>query len=151
MSLKIVEQASRQDITNANKYRGKGGSDEDGGETTMQHYVEDLLGGIGSRRSSIRINSLLFEEDSLQIKREMVRQKQEKQRENMEQRISLKFSANAAGARRSTRRLMVSASAEDNVLDGPNSARNTVSHVEKARVSQMNGEVFGIASSLIKK
>ena len=40
---------------------------------TMQNYVEDLLLGIGSRRSSIRVNSLLFEEDSLQIKREMVR------------------------------------------------------------------------------
>ena len=75
MSLKIVEQASRQDISNAHKYRGKGASDEDGGDSTMQHYVEDLLGGIGSRRSSIRINSLLFEEDSLQIKKEMVRQK----------------------------------------------------------------------------
>ena len=47
----------------------------------------------------------------------------------MEQRISLKFSANATGARRQTRRLLVSASAEEAVL-GPNSARNTVSHME---------------------
>ena len=39
----------------------------------MKNYVEDLLDGIGSRRSSMRINSLIFEEDSLQIKREMMR------------------------------------------------------------------------------
>ena len=46
---------------------------EEDGEGTMKEYVEDILDGIGSRRSSIRVNSLLFEEDSLQIKREMVR------------------------------------------------------------------------------
>ena len=53
------------------------------GDDTMKHYVEEHLlgaggvgagGGIGGmRRTSTRINSLLFEEDSLQIKREMVR------------------------------------------------------------------------------
>ena len=53
------------------------------GDGTMKHYVEEQLlgagnvgagGGIaGMRRTSTRINSLLFEEDSLQIKREMVR------------------------------------------------------------------------------
>jgi len=46
---------------------------EDG---TMKSYVEDLLNDkFAGRRSSTRLNSLLFEEDSLQIKREMVRQK----------------------------------------------------------------------------
>lgn len=94
----------------------------------MKNYVEDLLEGIGSRRSSMRINSLLFEEDSLQIKREMVRQKRAKQRENMEQRISLKFSANQASNARRSRRLLVSASAEDAIF-GPISARFAASHV----------------------
>jgi len=40
----------------------------------MREYVEDLLNGqMAGRRSSNRLNSLLFEEDSMQIKREMVR------------------------------------------------------------------------------
>ena len=44
----------------------------------MKEYVEDLLmGGMNGRRSSNRMNSLMFEEDSLMIKREMMRQKQE--------------------------------------------------------------------------
>ena len=47
------------------------------GDNTMKSYVDDLLGNnrfVGGR-SSMRVNSLLYEEDSLQIKREMVRQK----------------------------------------------------------------------------
>jgi len=44
---------------------------------------------MAGRRSSIRVNSLLFEEDSFLIKREMMRQKQAKYKENKEQRISL--------------------------------------------------------------
>ena len=63
----------------------------------------------------------------------------------------MKFTANAAGARRSTRRLMVSESADEAVIGAPNSARNTVSHVEQVRSSHMNGEVFGMASSLAKQ
>ena len=39
----------------------------------MKNHVEALLNGMAGRRSSMRVNSLLFEEDSLQIKREMVR------------------------------------------------------------------------------
>ena len=52
----------------------------DEGDETMQEYVEELLSGqlMAGRRSSNRINSLLYEEDSMQIKREMLRQKQEK-------------------------------------------------------------------------
>ena len=67
LSLKIIEHPTKLNVSGLYK------DEED--EGTMQNYVEDILGGIGSRRSSIRVNSLLFEEDSLQIKREMVRQK----------------------------------------------------------------------------
>ena len=59
LSLKITEQLPKEEV------------EEDG---TMQHYVEGLLGAAkGGRRTSTRVNSLLFEEDSLQIKREMMR------------------------------------------------------------------------------
>ena len=128
LSLKIIEHPTKLNVSGLYK------DEED--EGTMQNYVEDILGGIGSRRSSIRVNSLLFEEDSLQIKREMVRQKQEKYRENLEQRISVKFTANTAGSRRVSRRLMVSASAEDATSFGaPNSARNTIIHFEQTKNS----------------
>ena len=70
----------------------------------------------------------------------------------MEQRISLKFPSNAPGAaRKQTRRLVMSASAEEAVLGGPNSARNTVNHLEQAKSRKLRGEVFGIASSLVKQ
>ena len=39
----------------------------------MKEHVEALLAGNLGRRSNLRVNSLLFEEDSLQIKKEMVR------------------------------------------------------------------------------
>ena len=95
LSLKIVEQqqqASRLDASNKRRQRHwqysnslyRGDDDCTTGEqastTTMQHYVEDNLngGGIGSRRSSIRVNSLLFEEDSRRLREEMERQKQAK-------------------------------------------------------------------------
>ena len=93
-------------------------------DDTMKEHVEELLNNqMAVRRSSTRINSLLFEEDSLQIKQEMIRQKQEKQRINMEQRISLKFTAGAPGARRLTRRFTTNA----NTAPAPVSARNDMS------------------------
>ena len=52
--------------------------DQEEGDGTMKSYVEDmLLGNVAGRRSNTRVNSLLFEEDSMQIKREMMRQKKE--------------------------------------------------------------------------
>jgi hypothetical protein len=43
------------------------------GDDSMKEYVEDNLIGMAGRRSSCRVNSLLFEEDSFLIKREMMR------------------------------------------------------------------------------
>ena len=58
-----------------------------------------------------------------------MRQKQAKQRENKEQRISLRFPGGLGGARRTTRRLVANQTAEDiAAMGGPNSARNTSSH-----------------------
>ena len=46
------------------------------GDGTMKSIVEELLcSKLAGRRSSTRINSLLFEEDSMQIKREMMRER----------------------------------------------------------------------------
>ena len=101
----------------------------------MQHYVEGLLGAAkGGRRTSTRVNSLLFEEDSLQIKREMMRQKQAKYRENLQQRVSLKLTVGGpTGSRRSTRRLISGCASEDDISGGPNSARNSVRYAEQTR------------------
>lgn len=120
----------------------------------MQHYVEGLLGAAkGGRRTSTRVNSLLFEEDSLQIKREMMRQKQAKYRENLQQRVSLKHTVGGAtGSRRSTRRLISGSSSEDEIDLGPNSARNTVSYAEQTRKNLISGgEVFEVSSALDKQ
>ena len=120
----------------------------------MKDHVEALLAGnMGGRRSNIRVNSLLFEEDSLQIKREMVRQKQAKYRENMQQRVSLKLGgagANSSGSRRATvgNKLLNSQTVEI-VNSGPVSARNTINHQtseERKKQIMMSGEVFGSAS-----
>jgi len=43
------------------------------GDDSMKEYVEGVLIGKAGRRSSLRVNSLLFEEDSFLIKREMMR------------------------------------------------------------------------------
>ena len=55
LSLKIIEQPKEEEEIGAGS-----------GDGTMKEYVEDLLNnGVAGRRSSIRVNSLLFEEDSL--------------------------------------------------------------------------------------
>jgi len=54
------------------------------GEDSMKEYIEETFNAMAGRRSSIRVNSLLFEEDSFLIKREMMRQKQAKYKENKE-------------------------------------------------------------------
>ena len=139
LSLKITEQPPKEEV------------EEDG---TMQHYVEGLLGAAkGGRRTSTRVNSLLFEEDSLQIKREMMRQKQAKYRENLQQRVSLKHTVGGAtGSRRSTRRLISGSCSEDEIDLGPNSARNTVSYAEQTRKNLISGgEVFEVSSVLDKQ
>jgi len=92
-------------------------ADEEDG--SMEKIFEGNLKNFAARRTSSRINMLLFEEDSQQIKQEMERQKKEQQRIHMEQRISLKFSVGAQGARRSTKhRLAMQPSTARNLHSG---------------------------------
>lgn len=116
----------------------------------MKEYVEELLTGMQGRRSSTRMNSLMFEEDSMMIKKEMLRQKQEKYKQNKEQRISLKFSVAATQKRRST--MMRSLRTEPMLNSGPVSARNTMKHLQTTKNGgHLTGDVFGAASSMVKE
>ena len=63
--MKIVEHggtAEQNKIVGFENIDGDDGEDVDG---TMKEYVEENLGGMAGRRSSMRVNSLLYEEDSM--------------------------------------------------------------------------------------